>query len=292
MPVCSKTSVAGLPGLKPLSGSVFKHALRAATLLLAPHVATAALVTYTVQGTFTGVATGNGVLVAAVNPLVGGQSLSLSVTLDTAAPRAVAFGGETLYSAVTASSVSFAGFASTSGACPSVSEFICKVRVRDGTGVPLGTGADQFNIFPAIARSAGLEAATGLGRTLDLQFNLFFNDFTGTALTDDGLDFDLTTANRAMFTAGLSVFAASATGSASLFDRADFAFRVIGITNGSGTPVPAPLPAPLPAPEPGSLALALLGLAALGGGQWRRKGRDVRAVGIETGAPAVPALAS
>ncbi|MEO6278381.1 hypothetical protein [Roseateles sp.] len=226
--------------------------LAALALCLAAPLASAALVTYTVQGGFTGAATGDAAIAAALDPLLAGQSLSLTVTLDTAAAGSAAPGGFTLYGAVTASTASFAGFDSTSGGCPSASDFICKVAVHDGVGGFLDP--DQLHIFPAIAHADALDAAAGLGRVLELQFLMFFADPAGLALADDGLGFDLSGLNPARFTGQLAVFA-SGTSLGDPFDRADFAFDISRITTGDAQAQALP--------EPGSLALGLLALAGV-----------------------------
>lgn len=227
--------------------SLLRQGLAALSLLLAAPLATAALVTYTVQGSFTGAASNDAALIAAINPLLTGQSLTLTVTLDTAARGGPLPGGATLYRAVTGSTARFAGFDSTSGSCPNVSELICTVQVQDGQTALLDP--DRFHVFPAIAHSDALDAAAGLGRHLDLQFMLFFTDLSALALTDDSLGLNLSAANPALLSGQLGVFAANGQG----FDAARFAFDVSRVSTDGAVPLP----------EPGSLALALLALASL-----------------------------
>lgn len=219
-----------------------------ALLLVAP-IASAALVTYTVEGSFTGAATDDTTLRNAISPLLAGQSLTLTVSLDTSVSGSATAGGVTLYRAVTGSSTHFAGFASASGTCPSVSDFICTASVHDGSGG--FADPDRFDLFPSIERSAALEAAAGLGRRLDLQFMLFITDFSGLLLDDSRLAVELSSVNVALVQGQLGVFASNGSG----FDRASFDFSVSRI----GTDAPRPMP------EPGSLALALLALSMLRG---------------------------
>ncbi|WP_457417927.1 hypothetical protein [Roseateles sp. P5_E7] len=226
-----------------------RRSLAALALLLAAPLASAGLVTYTVQGSFTGAATDDAALIAALNPLLTGQSLTVTVTLDLATAGSPLPGGATLYRAVTASTAQFAGFGSTSGSCPNVSELICTVQVRDGQTALVDP--DRFNLFPAIAHSDALDAAAGLGRHLDLQFMLFFTDFSALALVNDSLGFDLSAANPALISGQLGVFSSNG----QTFDAARFAFNVSRISADGAQALP----------EPGSLALSLLALVGLCG---------------------------
>lgn len=216
-------------------------------LLLAAPLASAGLVSYTVEGRFTGTATDDATMVAAINPLLAGQALTMTLTLDTAAAGSPALGGGTLYRAITGSATTAAGFATTGGTCPSVSDLICTAVVRNGGGGFFDP--DHVNLFPSIEHSDALDAAAGLGRRLDLQFMLFFTDVTAGFLADEGLPTDLTRLDPALIQGQLGVFALNAGG----FDRASFAFDIHRISTAAA----------LPLPESGSLALVLLGLLAL-----------------------------
>ncbi|MFO1225477.1 hypothetical protein [Roseateles sp.] len=219
--------------------------------------AQAAPVTYSVQGHFTGATSDDPTLVAAIAPLLGaGQSLSLTLSLDNAtASSGITPGlGATMYPAITATGARFAGFDdATSSGCASPSDFICSLHIRNGAG---GFSApDQVSLFPAILRSTALEAASGLGRPLSLQLMSFFTDFSGSSLSSDALDVDLSTLPVSGWSGQFGVFMLRDGGG---FDRASFAFSVDSVTPG----VPSD-PAPQPLPAPGSLALSLLALAGL-----------------------------
>lgn len=224
-------------------------------LLLTAPLASAALVTYTLQGSFTGTATDKPEFIAAINPLLAGQALTLSLTVDTAAgTRPTDFGGFTFYRAVSASSARFAGFDATGPACRADgSEHICTVHTHDGPGRQGGGFDPDFvSLFPSIVQSTGFDTAKGLNRLLSLQFMMFFTDFTGQALADDSLASALAVLDDpAGIRGSLGVFALGADGLFS--DRANFEFRLDSIARD--------LPASVP--EPGSLALSLAATAAL-----------------------------
>lgn len=218
-------------------------------------LASAAPVTYTLAGHFTGRATDKPEFVAAINPLLAGQGLTLTLTVDTAASGSPsqAQPGMTLYRAITGSTARFAGFDTTSNACtPGGGDLICTVLVHDGRGLANGNvDPDNVSFFPVSANSAGLEAASGLNRTLALQFMMFVSDFTGQTLADDSLQSALSVLSPTHITGQLGVFALGADGLYS--DRASFEFRLDNVSTGGSTTVP----------EPGTLALAALALTAM-----------------------------
>lgn len=241
--------------LLPRARSVH-HAAAALLLATAAPLAAAAPVTWTLTGHFTGAATDKPEFIAAISPLLGTQALSLTLTIDPAAPAGTAVGGETLYRAITGSTAQFAGFDTVASRCPSAggSELICTVQAHDGRGRPPGVfDPDRVSIFPATHASSAFEAATGLGRPLALQFMMFATDIDGGALADESLASALDLLTPGRIRGFLGVFARGADGL--LSDWASFEFRLDSVTTGAA--------APTPLPEPGSALLAALALATL-----------------------------
>ncbi len=228
----------------------------------------AAVVTYTFNGSFKASQTlgafENPLLVGAVAPLLGvgsspaPKTFSVTMSLDTAAvgvPAQSGFPGTQLYRAVTSSSSTFAGFSSTDQTCVgATSEFICTAQVVNGTGLFGGTGSDSYNLFMSLGRSNDFEAATNETRRLDFQFEFFFLDITGSALTSNSVDIDLSLLDIAKMSGGFVVFAPTV--GAPGFDRADFDLQIDSIVTGSAPTTDVP--------EPGSLFLTALACLMLG----------------------------
>jgi hypothetical protein len=229
--------------------------------LLHGAAAQAAAVTYTLQARFDGTASGDATaLVSAGQSLFSGQTLSWRFTLETGTPGvpAPSGSGTAYHQALHSTSASIAGFTPLASACPpGVPDFICAVRVVDGSGIP-GSGADQVSLFPQIMTSVALASALGETRTVSMQINTFLLDVSGSFLDDEALDFDLGAAPLGALHGSLSLFVFDSATAA--FQRADFGLHIEHIDTGDATSVP----------EPGTAALVALG-AALGLRRFRRR---------------------
>lgn len=224
-------------------------------LAVASSLAAAAPVTWHLQGHFTGAATDKPDFIAAISPLLGTRSLSLTLTIDPDVPAGTGSNGNALYRAITASTAQFAGFDTIASPCrndPSSSELICTVQSHDGVGRPPGGfDPDVVSVFPAIHASAAFDAAAGLNRIFALQFMMFASDFDGLMLPDGSLASALDALTPGRVQGYLGVFATGPGGPFS--DRASFEFRLDSISTGASTNA---------VPEPHGLLLAPLALAA------------------------------
>ena len=231
-----------------------QHLLATLALAAAP-LASAAPLTWQLQGHFTGVATDKPEFIAAISPLLGTQSLSLTLTIDPGVTGSTALNGDAMYRAITASTAQFAGFDTVANPCrtdASASEFICTVRSHDGVGRAPGVfDPDFLSIFPATHNSAAFDAAAGLNRAFSLQFMMFASDLDGLLLPDDSLASALDAITPGRIQGFLGVFARGADGLFS--DRASFEFRLDSISTGATAHA---------VPEPSGLLLTALALAA------------------------------
>lgn len=245
--------------MTPLIPQTLARLISGAVLVLSAHSTAAAPISYTFEGHFTGQTRNDAALIQALGPLLGaGQSIRQTVTFDTAIPSSGLVNvNRTLYRAVTASTVQFAGFQDAVetrfGGCPNRADLICTMQIRDGVGRAPGSflDPDHISIFPNTLASAALEAASGIGRSLELQFMLFFDDITGQALADDTLDLDLTALDVSGWSGSLGVYKSGANG----LEFANFRYSIdrISLTGANGTAIP----------EPASLALVALALGGL-----------------------------
>lgn len=220
-------------------------------LTVASTGASAALVSYRFTGSFSGLNTGDAALRAAIAPQIGTQTVSIDVTLDTAASAAPRLPTGSIFRAITAASYSFAGFDAVNSPCSSTGDFNCTAHVADGTSVLVGGSGNLYHLFPSFARSTAFETAVGEARELTLQMNLFFDDIFDQVQGAVGVDLDLTATPLSRWDGGLTVFALGGNG----FDRADFDFditRIVNLSVGTGE-----------LPEPGSAMLVAAGLAGL-----------------------------
>ena len=222
-----------------------------------PGNASAALVTYTISGTFAGGDIGNNAFETAIQPKVANQAFSTTLTLDTTvtgSPLQSGPSGTQLFRAITSSTSSFAGFSITGTPCAGqTSDFICTAHVFNGTGQQSGgTGSDSFNLFSGIGRSAAFQTEIGESRQLDIQFGFFLTDITGNTIPVDPLTLDFSTVALSKMSGDFLVFAPTLTGG---FDRADFRLSINSIVSGAPSNN---------VPEPGSLMLlAVAGLMLL-----------------------------
>lgn len=237
----------------------FLHPLRASLCagllgLLTAH-ASAGLLSFRVSGEFPNSGFSNSPqLVAALDPLIEGQTLQLDFSFDTDAPTRLSNNGTLVRaSAVSGMRATVAGFQTSSGACAAGSEHECFVSVGNDLNAPIQTGHDIFGIAFGRSRSAALEQATGLSG-LTLLLSLSMDDPQGTLLQDLGLAVDLTSLLPLQRWHG--VLRIETTDGAGEAQSARFNWVIRGITR-LDEPVVNALP------EPSSLTLALLALAGV-----------------------------
>jgi len=217
------------------------------------------------------------VLQRAINPVLANRFFSVLLSIDTRATGApfVPEGFErrgTIYRAVSNASSSFGTFSSADDECTSPSDFICTVRLLNGTGSP-GTGFDQFLLLSGIGNSELFQREVSEARELSFQF-IFFNDFFSNIFDSELVIPDLRTL---ALSGDFAVFAPAANPNPQFFDSANFGLVVTSITLQQVVP------------EPSAYMLLAAGLAGLGVIARRRRVQSaiqhqgVRVLGLEMG---------